>query len=117
MINYEQAIFYNEASAQKLGWSPQWFGCGEFDEDLVDAIVRFQNEHSLGGDGKCGPNTYRRAFTERESEIDHHKPSFVEKEENFIVYGGNFIPIKDFLKFQKILRNLLIKIKFIYLYF
>tara|TARA_Y100000593_G_scaffold95131_1_gene200477 strand:- start:10562 stop:11455 length:894 start_codon:yes stop_codon:yes gene_type:complete len=93
-MDYEQEIFYNEASASKLGWSPQWFGCGEFDEDLIEAIKRFQNEHNLTSDGKCGPTTYRRVFTDRESEIDHHKPSVVEKDENFIVFGGNFVPIK-----------------------
>ena len=30
--------FYNESSANKLGWEPEWFGCDGFDDDLVDAV-------------------------------------------------------------------------------
>ena len=32
-------IFYNEASAEKLGWAPEWFGAYEFDEDLELDVV------------------------------------------------------------------------------
>ena len=28
-------IFYNEASANKLGWTPEWFGCKDYDEELI----------------------------------------------------------------------------------
>ena len=28
-------IFYNEASAAKLGWEPDWFGAEEIDENLM----------------------------------------------------------------------------------
>ena len=31
-------VFYNEGSAAKLGWSPDWFGASEFDEDLIKKI-------------------------------------------------------------------------------
>ena len=31
-------VFYNEGSAAKLGGTPEWFGCDDFDEDLIDAI-------------------------------------------------------------------------------
>ena len=27
-------VFYNQASAEKLGWEPGWFGCKENDEEL-----------------------------------------------------------------------------------
>ena len=27
-------IFYNQASAAKLGWTPEWFGAYEFNEEL-----------------------------------------------------------------------------------
>ena len=35
-------IFYNEASAKKLGWDPSWFGEANFDEDLIIAIKSWQ---------------------------------------------------------------------------
>ena len=38
-------IFYNQASASKLGWDPTWFGADEFDEELVDNIRKWQRKH------------------------------------------------------------------------
>ena len=35
-------IFYNEGSAAKLGWTPDWFGCTKHGEKLVAAIEKFQ---------------------------------------------------------------------------
>ena len=88
-------IFYNEASAAKLGWTPDWFGCKEHDEDLVKAIRKWQKERGLTADGMCGPSTHRRIFNERLSNIDDYEPFVAkEKEENFIVHHGNFIPIE-----------------------
>ena len=46
-------IFYNEASAAKMGWEPEWFGAKEFDEELVKKIREFQKEHNLTADGLC----------------------------------------------------------------
>ena len=87
-------IFYNESSAVKLGWTPEWFGCSEFDEELVTAIKTWQKKNGLKPDGLCGPGTHRRIFTERQSEIDNFEPDLVkDKEESFIVHHGNFIPI------------------------
>ena len=37
-------IFYNEASASKLGWDLTWFGCLDFDEDLIEAIKKWQRK-------------------------------------------------------------------------
>ena len=31
-------IFYNESSAVKLGWSPDWFGASHFDEELLKKV-------------------------------------------------------------------------------
>lgn len=59
--------FYNEASAQKLGWLPQWFGAQEVGEELVKRVKHFQKEHNLVSDGLVGPVTFRRAFTELEA--------------------------------------------------
>ena len=64
--------FYNEASAAKLGWTPDWFipGHSLFDRKLQNAIRAFQREHRLLADGMCGPTTYRRIQTQREAELD-----------------------------------------------
>ena len=87
-------VFYNQASAEKLGWDPSWFGCEEFDEKLVKAIRRWQKENRLSADGMCGPYTHRRIFTQRESQIDEYEPANVaEKDDASLVYRGNFIPI------------------------
>lgn len=88
-------IFYNEGSAAKLNWDPTWFNCSNFDEDLIDAIKKFQRSHDLKADGLCGPTTFRRLYTERASNIDSFKPvSIKEKDSAFIVHKGNFIPIE-----------------------
>ena len=49
------AEFYNEASASKLGWTPDWFGCSSFDEELTEAIKEYQSSIGLKADGLCGP--------------------------------------------------------------
>lgn len=91
-MNYENAIFYNESSAAKLGWSPQWFGCTHFDEELCDSISNFQNSYGLVGDGMCGANTFRRIFNERESEISTHEP-VAPSDGNHIVFNSEHYPI------------------------
>ena len=88
-------VFYNEASANKLGWTPDWFDCKDHDEDLVKAIRKWQKERKITADGMCGPSTHRRIFNERLSKIDDYEPFVAnEKEENFIVHHGNFLPIE-----------------------
>ena len=37
---------YNKKQAEKYGWDPSWFGCEEFDSDLLEAIKKFQNKDS-----------------------------------------------------------------------
>ena len=63
------AEFYNESSSLKLGWTPDWFGCSEFDEELTEAIRKYQKSIGLKADGLCGPGTYRRIWTDRESAL------------------------------------------------
>ena len=87
-------VFYNQASAAKLAWAPDWFGESEFDDDLTDAIAKWQKNNGLKPDGLCGPNTHRRIYTERESQIGNYKKvSIKDKDESFIVYRGNFFKI------------------------
>ena len=85
--------FYNEASAKKLGWEPSWFGEKYYDDKLVRAIKKWQKTHGLGGDGLCGPMTFRRLWTERQADIDQYKP-VIPHYSNYIVYNGEFHPIE-----------------------
>jgi hypothetical protein len=85
--------FYNRASAAKLGWEPSWFGEKYFDDKLVRAIKRFQKSYGLAADGLCGPTTFRRIWTERQEHIDDYKPKD-RRYSNYIVYNGDFTPIK-----------------------
>ena len=85
--------FYNESSAKKLGWDPTWFGEKYFDDKLVRAIKKWQKDRELSADGLCGPMTFRRLWTERQADIDEHKPDDL-KYSNYIVYNGNCFPIE-----------------------
>lgn len=62
--------FYNEASAGKLGWLPEWFLSGHklFDKKLTTAIRNWQKEKGLYADGMCGPSTFRHINAEIESQ-------------------------------------------------
>ena len=88
--------FYNEASAKKLGWEPDWFGCDEIDEDLLDKVIEFQKEHNLTADGLVGPTTFRRLWTHRESQLS----SYVQLEHrnnpriNNIIYNNDYYEIE-----------------------
>jgi len=86
--------FYNESSAEKLGWTPDWFGEGlaAFDTDLTEAIAKWQTDRDLTADGLCGPSTFRRIWTEREEDIDAHEPVIIKRQQH-IVHNGNFIEI------------------------
>lgn len=85
--------FYNRSSASSLGWDPTWFGEKHFDDKLVRAIKRFQKSYGLKADGLCGPGTFRRLWVERQENIDDHKPVDPHYS-NYIVYNGEFTPIK-----------------------
>jgi len=90
----DKKIEYNKTKADKYGWDPTWFGAKQFDDDLINAIASWQKKNGLTPDGMCGPGTYRRLLTEREQNIDDYEPDLIpDKEESFIVYQGNFIPI------------------------
>ena len=62
--------FYNEASAAKLGWEPEWFIPGHklFDKKLTSAIKKWQLERGLTADGMCGPGTFRHINAEIEAQ-------------------------------------------------
>jgi len=86
--------FYNQSSAANLGWDPTWFGEKYYDDKLVRAVKKWQRRKSLASDGLVGPMTFRRIWTSRQAEIGEHKPTDSPAYSNYIVYNGNFIPIK-----------------------
>lgn len=87
--------FYNSSSAAKLGWTPEWFGCDEFDHNLVKAVQKWQKSQGLVADGLVGPTTYRRVWTDREANISDHAPRSrcSSRVENNIVHNGHHLPI------------------------
>ena len=84
-------IFYNKASAAKLGWEPSWFGAKEFDEKLITNIRKYQRGHGLAADGLCGPMTFRRINTEREALLEEEYESL---DGNHIICEGELVPIE-----------------------
>ena len=88
--------FYNKSSSDSLGWEPSWFGCDEFDVNLVKAVQKWQKKNGLTADGLVGPATYRRIWTEREADISDHEPrkNLLSSGDNHIVHNGKFIPIE-----------------------
>jgi len=73
MATLTEKIAYNRNQAKAFGWDPTWFGCDEFDGKLLDAIALFQAQEGLSPDGMCGPATYRRVRTRRESEQEYEE--------------------------------------------
>ena len=86
--------FYNEASAAKLGWEPSWFRCTKFNDDLIEAIEKYQKSKGLTADGLCGPGTYRRIYTDRQEHIATFKPSSKNNKDSFIVYNAEYFDIQ-----------------------
>ena len=80
---------YNKKSAKKHGWHPSWFApyLTDFNEELLDQIVKFQVEHDLKPDGFVGPMTFRRLLASREIEQEE------ETTENFLLINGKHVPI------------------------
>ena len=90
--------FYNKSSSDSLGWKPSWFGCEEFNNDLVKSVQKWQRKNGLTADGLVGPMTYRRVWTERSSNISDWLDSLPKQrryspDPKYIVHNGNFIPI------------------------
>ena len=84
-------IAYNKEKAAKHGWDPSWFGCTLFNEELVQAIKKFQADHGLTADGMCGAGTFRALWTEREQNL----PDSVDTVQfgEYIIYNGKQVPI------------------------
>jgi hypothetical protein len=79
---------YNKRSANKHGWHPSWFAAylTDFDDELLDEVVKFQVEHDLKPDGMVGPVTFRRLLADRELQESA-------LEEKYIIINGTYVPI------------------------
>lgn len=86
--------FYNEASASKLGWEPEWFIPGHklFDKRLTKAIKSWQIERGLAADGMCGPGTFRHINAEIESRKEIEALGWVTDSSDVLWWNNN--PIK-----------------------
>ena len=87
-------IFYNESSAQSLGWDPSWFGARGFDNALIRKVRVFQRENGLKADGLVGPSTYRRLVAHREAQEEYDNHVEIQEGEKAILYKGKKFPIK-----------------------
>jgi hypothetical protein len=86
--------FYNEASASKLGWEPDWFlpGHNHFDKKLTKAIKTYQASIRLHADGMCGPGTFRHINASIESQRDLDASGWVSDKSDVVWWQDN--PIK-----------------------
>ena len=91
-MNYQKIIKYNRNTSRRFGWTPEWFGCTDFDDDLVDSIIEYQKDHKLSPDGMVGSSTHRRIYLERMEDITELEDA--QGLGSHIVYAGNFIPIE-----------------------
>lgn len=90
----QDKIFYNEASANSLGWEPSWLGAKEFDDSLIRKIRAFQRQNGLKADGLLGPSTYRRLVAQREAQEEYENSVEIGEGEKAILYNGKKFPIK-----------------------
>jgi len=81
---------YNKRSAKKYGWHPSWLASylTDFNDELLDEIIKFQVDHDLKPDGLVGPMTFRRMLADRELKEQESET------ENFLLINGKRVPIK-----------------------
>lgn len=88
------AIEYNKKSSTRLGWSPEWFGYTEINDELIDDIKEYQRDHGLTADGKIGKLTFRRLENDRElfsgKEDPPEEPTL---KSDYIICDGTKVPI------------------------
>ncbi len=94
-LSLEEKVFFNQASAEKLGWSPDWFGCEKNDSELVKKIEEFQKNHGLSPDGLCGGNTFKILYTNRvvKNELLNDKLKNDKKDKKYLFCAGQRVPI------------------------
>jgi len=82
-MSYNRIIKYNKKTSKKLGWDPEWLGCTEFNQELIDKIKEFQEEHDLDVDGYLGPATHRRLLLAHEAENEEKTGILIDGETHF----------------------------------
>ena len=92
-MTIQDKINYNKSQAKKYEWEPSWFGAEDFDHELISKITLFQRANDLSADGMCGPSTYRRIFTKRESEIDSDYKNETVEGQKYIVHNSQLVEI------------------------
>lgn len=88
-----KALDYNKKTSKEYGWTPDWFGASDYDDNLLSKIKEFQKEHDIDSDGMCGPGTYRRIYADRVSSMAYSKKELKNTDRN-LIYMGNEIPIE-----------------------
>jgi len=91
-LKMQRAVDYNKKSAQRLGWSPEWFGHNANDETLVELVRAFQDKTGLTRDGKVGKNTFRSIVARRQAELED-EPADIPTGCDYIVCDGKKVPI------------------------
>jgi hypothetical protein len=90
----QHKLDYNIKSSRNLGWTPEWFGCDSFGEELLEAVIQFQNDLGLEADGLVGPSTYRRIEADLLAREEYKPPRRNKRKgEKSIIYNGERYPI------------------------
>ncbi len=55
----------NRRSANKHGWTPEWFGAHDFDKELSKKVSKFQEACGLWANGVVDRETYKKALLAR----------------------------------------------------
>ncbi len=87
--------FYNEASASKLGWEPEWFIPGHklFDKKLTSAIKKWPPARGGTADGRGGPGTFRIINAEVEALSDAESSGWISNDSDVIWWQDKAIKI------------------------
>ena len=89
-MNISQKIAWNEDQAEKNGWTPNLWDCTDFNEELVNNIIQFQQEYGLSADGLCGSTTYR---TKISVEMKEDTLPLNTSSSEYIIYNDEKFPI------------------------
>lgn len=92
-MDIKNKIAYNKNQASIYEWGPEWFEHHTFDEELISKIQEFQRENGLTDDGLCGPSTYRRKWTERQSLLDTSYINNIIDQKKYIIHNSQPIEI------------------------
>ena len=87
-MDINKKIAYNENQSKIYEWDASWFGHDKFDKTLIAKIKEFQKENGLTPDGLCGPSTYRRKWTQRQSLLDTAYINSLKSGKKYIIHNS-----------------------------